>query len=228
MSETNSRYKNVLEMLGDVRKISNQTQMLAINAAIEAARAGSAGKGFAVVAEEVRNLAVRSNEFSEKIGESVGGISEALNAVEVTVRDMAKQNIQVVNEARQEVDSLMEKTRVFNSRLEESAQKISQISGQVEQEVRGAITSLQFQDMATQVIAHVKGRVEILESVLNELSQLSNDLEINGVGQESQNSCAERIERLQRAVSKASMVIEHAHHNPVSQKSMNQGDVELF
>lgn len=228
MSHTSSKYRGVLEMLGDVRKISNQTQMLAINAAIEAARAGKAGKGFAVVAEEVRNLAVRSSTFSEKIGESVGGIEEALNSVEATVKEMAEKGIQVVSDARQEVDGLMEKTRAFNHRLEQSAQQISLISTQVGQEVRAAVTSLQFQDMATQVLTHISSRVEILESVLNELAQLSRVVEMDEGNLELQDSCSKRIEQLRQALVTASTVIESACHNPVSQKSMAQGEIELF
>ncbi len=226
MNRTSSQFKGVLEMLGDVRKIANQTQMLALNAAIEAARAGKAGKGFAVVAEEVRNLSVRSNSFSEKIGESVSGIAEALSAVETTVRDMAEQDTRMVGEARHQVDGLMEKTRAFNRRLEASAQQISGISTQVEQEVRGAITSLQFQDMATQVLAHVSGRVEILEAVLDDLARLSRKMEEDDA--ELRDSCAKRLEQFRQGLDEASVCIENARHNPVSQKSMDQGEIELF
>lgn len=64
-----------------INEIAFQTNILALNASIEAARAGAAGKGFAVVAEEIGTLAARSQESSEKISELVEGISTNTNKI---------------------------------------------------------------------------------------------------------------------------------------------------
>ena len=69
--------------LGEIESISKQTNLLALNAAIEAARAGEAGRGFAVVADAVRDLSLRTNEFST-------GIRASMIAMEPVDRDGRK------------------------------------------------------------------------------------------------------------------------------------------
>lgn len=226
MSETSQQFKKVLGMLDEVKKIADQTNLLAINAAVEAARAGQAGKGFAVVAEEVRNLSIRSNTFSEQIGSSVGGIADALNSVERSIQTMATQDMQMAGDSRERVDGLMEKSRAFNQKIEVSVGEISSTTESVATEVRHAVTSLQFQDMATQVLGHVVSRVENLESLLVSLADLS--LDEGETANDLQADCERRLHAFKSGLEEASNVLARASHNPVSQKSMDEGSIDLF
>jgi Na+-translocating ferredoxin:NAD+ oxidoreductase RNF subunit RnfB len=79
MEHANSETKEMSSMIAVIAKIARQTNMLALNASIEAARAGQHGKGFAVVAEEVRTLAKSSNEAAERIAELVTGASQQID-----------------------------------------------------------------------------------------------------------------------------------------------------
>ena len=66
------------DMAEDVGKLARQTNLLSINAAIEAARAGDSGRGFAVVAAEVRRLSTESGDTGRRIGEQVNGFGERM------------------------------------------------------------------------------------------------------------------------------------------------------
>jgi len=79
MQEANAETKEMAEMIAVIARIARQTNMLALNASIEAARAGQHGKGFAVVAEEVRSLAKTSNEAAEKIAALVTQASKQID-----------------------------------------------------------------------------------------------------------------------------------------------------
>lgn len=169
VQEMGNRSEEIEVIIETIDDIAAQTNLLALNAAIEAARAGEHGKGFAVVADEVRKLAEKSAIATNEIGALINGIqtaaTDAISAIQKNAEEVAR-GVQNAERAGQVLQNILESVEVANrqvANIAAASQEIAASSNDLVSSIESVSAVVEENTAATEEMA--AGSAEVMEAI---------------------------------------------------------------
>lgn len=159
------------DMAAEVGKIAMQSNLLSLNAAIEAARAGDLGRGFSIVAKEFRTLANQSAATGQRIGEMVRQVNSAISNTCQAAQESVQQEGESMQSSQQHIDEVLRTFRELTDRLMTSGDLLKNESLQISADIGEALVQFQFQDRVSQILTQVKANIEHFPQYLDKHEQ---------------------------------------------------------
>jgi methyl-accepting chemotaxis protein len=198
--------EGLLEINGVMENIASQTNLLSMNAAIEAAHAGEAGKGFAVVADEIRKLAESSSEQSKtistvlkKIKDSIDKITKSTNEVLLHFEDIS-QGVQTVTEQERSIRGSMEEQGTGSKVVLESIGSLNEITGQVKRSATEMLGGSQEVIEESKVLEYITSEIgNGMQEMASGADQIDTAVNrVNDISEENKKQIARLIQEVSR------------------------------
>ncbi|NJK87997.1 MAG: hypothetical protein HC923_00435, partial [Myxococcales bacterium] len=165
----------IFRLVEQVDAIAEDTNILAINAALEAVRAGDRGKGFGVVASEVRALSRKTKGLNDTIVDRMKDAEESISSVREAIGTMASQDMTVTLSAKASLDVMLGKLDRMQDGISATLQDIETYTNRVDASASDVIRQLQFEDLVTQILQSIDERIERVEDTFDTLRRIASD-----------------------------------------------------
>ena len=186
---TNNSVEQIKSVTEYITNIADETNLLALNASIEAVRAGEAGRGFTVVAQEIQKLAEESNKSAAQIGQNIQSLVEKTNGI-VTVMDTIKDTLeyqernidktrQIFSDIATDISQITERETAMQTNVSDMNLAKDNMSRIISDLSEPAIDNAALSQTATDATNEMMHDIENLETLAVDLTELAGRLDGN-------------------------------------------------